>query len=99
MPRHDTQDCAHDGVGWLGSWCPQCGPDVTTDEDECCASCGADALGDGADAAIRQRSKLANVVAIMRAYKAEQDEPCEGHLPPRRVLAMIEEALGEALSG
>lgn len=31
------------------SWCPSCGPDVAIDEDGCCAMCGADAVGEGAD--------------------------------------------------
>lgn len=35
-----------------GSWCPQCGPNVLIDEDECCAHCGATATGDGATAAL-----------------------------------------------
>lgn len=33
------------------AWCPQCGPGVRIDEDGCCATCGADAVGEGADVA------------------------------------------------
>lgn len=41
---------------FLGSWCPQCGPDVGVDEDGCCATCGATAVGDGADTALKLRA-------------------------------------------
>lgn len=30
------------------SWCPQCGPHVQMDEDGCCQTCSADAVGPGA---------------------------------------------------
>jgi hypothetical protein len=35
------------------SWCPQCGPYVPIDEDGCCAECGADATGPGAEGALQ----------------------------------------------
>lgn len=35
-----------------GSWCPECGPHVGVDEDGCCASCGCQAHGKGADEAL-----------------------------------------------
>lgn len=31
------------------TWCPQCGPNVVVDDDECCVMCGASATGDGVD--------------------------------------------------
>lgn len=37
----------------LGAWCPECGPQRMVDEDGCCLSCGGNAIGDGADDAIR----------------------------------------------
>jgi hypothetical protein len=40
------------GVSEPATWCPQCGPRVAVDEDGCCASCGADAMGPGADQAL-----------------------------------------------
>jgi hypothetical protein len=33
-------------------WCPQCGPVTRVDEDGCCAGCGADAHGEGAEQAL-----------------------------------------------
>ena len=36
----------------LGTWCSECGPNVACDEDGCCAGCGRDAVGDGADEAL-----------------------------------------------
>ena len=42
----------HEGDGWLGSWCAQCGPEVSVDADGLCSHCGATAVGDGADEAI-----------------------------------------------
>ena len=40
-----------------GPWCAQCGPDVRVDEDGCCASCGDDVTGEGADEAHRWRNE------------------------------------------
>lgn len=36
---------------FLGSWCTQCGPHVSVDEDGCCNACGCSAVGQGADEA------------------------------------------------
>lgn len=29
----------------INTWCPECGPDVTIDENGCCVSCGSNATG------------------------------------------------------
>lgn len=50
-PATDEQD------GHLGSFCPECGWDVTVDEDGCCAGCGATAVGLAVDELVRQRQK------------------------------------------
>jgi hypothetical protein len=47
----------------LETWCPQCGADVDIDEDGCCQSCGADAIGEGASDAHSARRQLAQAVA------------------------------------
>lgn len=36
-----------------GTWCPECGPGVKVDEEGLCVSCGATAIGNGANAALR----------------------------------------------
>lgn len=36
----------------IPTWCPCCGPRVPVDEDGCCESCGVDAMGAGAIAAL-----------------------------------------------
>jgi hypothetical protein len=40
---------------WTGTWCPQCGPDMPCDEEGCCHSCGAMAVGEGAEQALALR--------------------------------------------
>lgn len=39
--------------GESATWCPQCGPRVSVDEDGCCVSCGSTAVGEGANLALR----------------------------------------------
>lgn len=43
---------------WTGTWCPHCGPDVSCDEDGCCAACGATAVGEGVEQALALRARL-----------------------------------------
>ena len=52
---------------WTGSWCPQCGPDVSVDEDGCCQGCGCDAVGEGAEEALKQREQLKVCVDALKA--------------------------------
>jgi hypothetical protein len=47
-----------EALTWRGTWCPQCGPDVSSDDDGCCCSCGSTCVGDGADQALELRSWL-----------------------------------------
>lgn len=56
------------------TWCPQCGPDVSVDEDGCCAVCGADATGDGADLAHAQRSHLEAYMALYETCERQRLE-------------------------
>ncbi len=51
-------------------WCPQCGPDVWTDEDGCCTHCGCDAIGNGADTAKNTERALATEQAAHEATQA-----------------------------
>lgn len=46
--------------GYLGAWCPQCGPVEKVDEDGCCVSCGCTAVGDGVD----------EVLKLLRAHQS-----------------------------
>ena len=59
------------------TWCPQCGPDVRVDEDGCCALCGADAMGAGADEADRLRARVAALTECLRGY-VTNCEQCSG---------------------
>jgi hypothetical protein len=72
------------GVSEPATWCPQCGPRVAVDEDGCCASCGADATGDGAD---RAGAALAELDRIRRELtslgKRLEDTFMGGHSSPR----------------
>ena len=47
----------------LGTLCPQCGFDVRIDEDGLCVGCGATAIGEGVDKAIRMRRGLVRIRA------------------------------------
>lgn len=49
-----SEEC-RDEVEVGGSWCPQCGPHVAVDDDGCCQTCGATALGEGTREAHRAR--------------------------------------------
>lgn len=46
----------------VGTWCPQCGPDVAVFEDGC-ALCGTTAMGEGVNEALAQRRHLHNLLA------------------------------------
>lgn len=50
---------------FLGSWCPQCGSNVSVDEDGCCNSCGCSAVGQGADEAHTTIADLSDRLRIM----------------------------------
>ena len=43
---------------WTGTWCPQCGPDVSCDDDGCCSACGATAVGEGTEQALALRASV-----------------------------------------
>ncbi len=57
----------------FGSWCSQCGPDVRVDEDACCVVCGLDAIGFGADQALRTRDWVAKQECTCQSGECE---PC-----------------------
>lgn len=50
---------------FLGSWCPQCGSNVSVDEDGCCNACGCSAVGQGADEAHATIADLRSRLALM----------------------------------
>lgn len=47
------------------TWCPQCGPRVAVDEDGCCQTCGATAMGEGADAALAAEARAERAEAAL----------------------------------
>lgn len=53
---------------FLGSWCPQCGSNVSVDEDGCCNSCGCSAVGQGADEAHATIADLRDRMRLCRRY-------------------------------
>lgn len=55
----------------LGSWCPQCGSNVSVDEDGCCISCGCCAVGQGADEAFATIADLRDRLRIMARVVCE----------------------------
>ena len=56
------------------TWCPQCGPHAWVDEDGCCRSCGADAMGDGADEALAALKAVGDLRAKYHAALTEYHE-------------------------
>ena len=71
---------------WTGTWCPQCGPDVSCDEDGCCSACGSTSVGDGCEEALR-------ALAEVERLKAELLREADKHFAGAR--AVLEDALGE----
>lgn len=76
-------------------WCPQCGPLTAgaLDEDGCCALCGADATGPGADKALRllKRADPAKERALRAAaIRALAQTPPSGRYVPDEVLEKAE---------
>lgn len=55
----------------LGSWCPQCGSNVSVDEDGCCNSCGCSAVGQGADEAHATIADLRDRLRILAPMVCE----------------------------
>lgn len=44
-----------------GSWCPECGPNVTVDQDGLCSGCGNTCTGPGAERALLLERRLATL--------------------------------------
>jgi len=59
--------------------CPECGFDVDVDEDGCCVSCGATAVGPGVDAAHALRS-LQDTKPAQEAQRMSRNEMLRGYL-------------------
>ena len=57
----------------IETWCAQCGPDVRVDPDGCCATCGSDAVGYGANEAHRLAARVAELEARLRMAYDEAD--------------------------
>jgi hypothetical protein len=54
---------ARGAVSEIITFCPECGPNVTTDEDGCCLSCGAAAMGAGVE---KLRARIAALEEFFR---------------------------------
>lgn len=52
----------------LGSWCPECGSNVSVDEDGCCNACGCSAVGAGADEAHATIADLRSRLALFAEH-------------------------------
>ena len=81
-------------------WCPQCGPLTAgaLDEDGCCALCGADATGPGADKALRllKRADPAKERALRAAaIRALAQTPPSGRYVPDEVLEKVNQLVFE----
>jgi len=50
----------------IGTWCPQCGPNVDADKDGCCRTCGAGCMGPGADEALELLSQRAAAIDLRK---------------------------------
>jgi hypothetical protein len=50
-----------DSDGWTGTWCPECGPGVAVGDDGLCQSCGATAVGEGVEEALKALRAAARV--------------------------------------
>lgn len=56
------------------SLCVMCGPDVSVDEDGCCATCGASCLGEYAETLLSERDALkARVAELEEALRSLLD--------------------------
>ena len=56
--------------------CPECGPRVAVDEDGCCVSCGAVAMGRGVDTVFAKLAKAgAEIQAVKRELLSSQRTP------------------------
>jgi hypothetical protein len=53
-----------------GTWCPECGHGVQVDEEGLCVSCGATAIGNGANRALAALRSLQVGPGLKRALKA-----------------------------
>lgn len=75
---------------WTGTWCPQCGADVTCDEDGCCVVCGATAVGEGAEQALdlRRRALAAEARLTRDGWDAYRDGVIAGTI--ERIAAWLE---------
>lgn len=67
----------------MPTWCPQCGPRVPIDSEGTCMSCGADAMGAGADAALQALADVERLRGIVDAakvvaYRGEHTGDCIG---------------------
>lgn len=67
-------------TGPMPTWCPQCGPHVRVDSDGTCITCGSDAMGSGADAALQLRADVERLTRELREARAAirgTAPPCE----------------------
>lgn len=80
----------------FATWCPQCGPRVAVDEDGCCASCGADATGEGADRAIAAVAELERIRRELSRLSERLEDTFMGGYSDPRDLGIFRHGMGTA---
>jgi len=56
----------------LYTWCAECGPNVSIDEDGCCKMCGRDAIGEGIDYIAKTLEENRQLRARVEELEAER---------------------------
>jgi Lar family restriction alleviation protein len=82
--------------GEHATWCPQYGPRVAVDEDGCCASCGADATGEGADRAIAAVAELERIRRELSRLSERLEDTFMGGYSDPRDLGIFRHGMGTA---
>lgn len=82
----------------LEAWCAQCGPHVDVDEDGCCASCGTDATGEGADRAVAALAELGRIRRELSSLAERLEDTFLGGYSNDRELEIFRHGMGTAAS-
>lgn len=64
----------------MNTWCPECGPNVTIDEDGCCVTCGSNATGLWVDAVCCLLEANKEIMEILKRGIKKQFQIQVGHI-------------------